>query len=295
MGRQLKRGRPDFAHPSWNHSLMGATALVDPGWWSGSYQALQTRVTTAFDKAASAYGKLGKHPKPPMKTKVRQWADTLDGYIRPIAYQEAAAVAQALEALAQEIGAQAAKDETAPKPAAVPKTPAAPAHGASAKGGARASGKEEEEDEGDADVSAAQMAAALGHSVATARSRPPEVKAKPPRKLTAEQQKAEDWRHKQRQMAGQCDSTIRFGAHEVTQDSVLDRLGPGPHGRVWQGRDTPANTHRRIMWSDQGDLWTDGLSHRERRDRGEYSVYLRDGAKNRFTHVSGHKLKEDPT
>ncbi len=98
-------------------------------------------------------------------------------------------------------------------------------------------------------------------------------------------------------MANQCDSPINFGKHAVDQGSVLGCLNLDPgDGGVEQSRPTSENSHYRIMTTRNNvQYWTLGLSHRELRDQGKYSVYRRVGAKNQFTFVSGKKLPDDNT
>src|SRR5690606_14687681 len=115
----------------------------------------------------------------------------------------------------------------------------------------------------------------LGHSAATASTRPKVVKpkARPYVPPTPE----ESWRQEQRSMANRCDNGINFGAHEVHQGSVLARLHLAEgDGGVRQYRPGPEGGHERIMESRNGvQYWTLGLSHQERRDAGNYSVYRR--------------------
>ena len=97
-------------------------------------------------------------------------------------------------------------------------------------------------------------------------------------------------------MASRCDNGISFGSHQVDQVSVLDCLDLAPgDGGVVQYRPGPEGGHERILQSRNGvQYWTLGLTHRERRDVGNYSVYRRVGASNRFEFVSGRRHPKDP-
>jgi hypothetical protein len=81
-----------------------------------------------------------------------------------------------------------------------------------------------------------------------------------------------------------------FGAHAVTQASVLGYLPTIDEARWCPGRPGPQNSHKRVIVAiiDQdvvAAFWTNGLSHHEERVRGNVVVYERDGGSRRFTHV----------
>lgn len=286
MTRKLKTESPGFGHSSWDYSIFTLNGYFSTTYNDGSDQARRTRVTNAHKNAVAAYRKLGSHNVDPMKTTVEGWADTIEGYGRVIHYSEAEAVAEHLETLTGEIAAQVARDQLRAKQGRDAETAARAAKAAQA---AARNAREEAE-------SQALLVAAYGHTVSTAKTRPQPAAARKEPKRTPEEERAENWRWKQRNMGTQCDNTISFGAHPVNQDSVLGRLDLPGGQQVFQARDTPENTHRRVMRSNGVPpiyYWTDGLTHQERRDAGRFSVYRRTGA-NTFTHVSGERVKEDP-
>ena len=64
---------------------------------------------------------------------------------------------------------------------------------------------------------------------------------------------------------------------------------------VKQYREGPATNHLRIMNTHHHEqYWILGLTHRELRDVGNFSVYRRLGAKSQFIFVSGKRHPKDP-
>ena len=81
-----------------------------------------------------------------------------------------------------------------------------------------------------------------------------------------------------------------FGAHAVTQASVLNWLPVIDDASWYQGRPGPQNSHKRVMVAiiDRqivATCWTNGLSHHEERVKGNVVVYERDGGGSRFRHL----------
>ena len=136
---------------------------------------------------------------------------------------------------------------------------------------------------------------AFAASPETAKIRPPEKKQKKqPVKKSPAQKAQEAWRDAQYTMASECDNAIHFGEHTVDQQSVLKRLKLVGNSTVEQARPGPENSHVRIMFTSDGVCyWTNGLTHKEKRNTGQFTVYRRIGA-NKFEHVSGIRHKKDP-
>jgi hypothetical protein len=281
--------KPDFKHTSWDATFWSLWGLIYTG--AASDTALKTAITTKYDETQTSLGKLGPQVDP-MKAKVKEWRAEVDGYGRTITFGEANDVLARLTELHREIGEQVQRDAELVKAG---KKPNAKKEKAKVTSGVSApSDPYTEDDELISEDDLAWMLknqnTGLGHSPATAKERPKAKKYVPP---TPE----EIWTQEQRDMASRCDNGIKFGAHAVNQASVLSRLGlAADDGSVNQYRVGSENSHERVMVSGKGiQLWTLGLSHQERRDAGNYSVYRRDGAKSRFTFVGGRRHPKDPT
>lgn len=277
--------KPDFKDKSWDTTWWSLWGLLYRG--ADSDRALQTAISQRFGETRARLNRLGPQVEP-LKSKVQEWRDELDSFARTITFGEADAILGRLNELHEEIGQQLERDRELARtgkklaPSGKPnlRMPT-PSESESAAGPS------------DDDVAfAARYSSAMGHSAATAKSPPKPVRSKqayvPP---TPE----EIWKAEQRDMANRCDSSIGFGAHDVVQDSVLRHLGLEAGETVSQYRSGPENSHERIMVTSRNrQFWTLGLTHRERRDLGRFSVYRRDGAKNRFVYTAGLRHPKDP-
>ena len=285
--------QPDFKHTSWDATFWSLWGLLYRG--AESDRALQTALSQRFHEAVDLLGQIGAQAEP-MKSKVQEWKDEVATYGRTITFGEANDALARLTQLVVEIRAQHERDRESAKSGAKP----APTKKKRSRGKApRAAdpGAAEVDEDGisaeDLEWAARASHTMMGHSAATASSRPKTVKPKaapyvPP---TPE----EIWRNEQRSMASQCDNCINYGEHGVNQGPVLERLHLAQgDGGVWQYRPGPEGGHVRIMRSRNAEYWTLGLSHQDRRDRGNYSVYRRVGASSRFEHVSGLRHPKDP-
>jgi hypothetical protein len=284
--------KPNFKHASWDTTIWSLWGLLYTG--AASDTALKNAISQTYGEARAALRKLGAQVDP-MKSKVQEWHDELATYARTITYGEADNVLQCLRVLLTEIREQVETDrllvESGKKPAVKhKKTEPEPVQSRS-----RSSGQETSDDDLSEDTAWAEryQNTVVGHSRATAKKPPEVVKSKRPYVAPTPE---EQWKGEQRTMANQCDNGIRFGMHDVTQESVIRHLGLAQRdATVKQNREGPANTHVRIMTSSHGEqFWTLGLTHRERRDKGAFSVYRRIGATNTFVHVSGERHPRDP-
>jgi hypothetical protein len=281
--------KPDFNDKSWDATGWSLWGLIYTG--AKSDTALKTAISLAFDQTREALGKLG-HQVEPLASRVQEWRDELKQYARTISYGEADGVLTALKLLLDEVSDQGEIDrllaeakkkapEVEPEPDDAPVEPVV-----KAKKKAKATPEAQAVD---------QQATkdGLGHGKSTAVRRPKEVKPKSSYTPPTPQQ---IWVQKQRDMATDCDNGIAFGNHDVDQESVLRRLQlDADDGGVKQYRSGPENSHKRIMKTRKGcQFWTLGLTHKEKRDKGQFSVYERDGGSNRFTHVSGVKHPAHP-
>ena len=288
--------QPDFKHRSWDTTFWSLWGLLYTG--AESDRALQTALSLRFDEAVDLLSQIGPQAEP-MQSRVQEWKDEVATYGRTITFGEANEVLARLSALVVEIRQQLERDralaKAGAKPAPIRKKQRRRKAAQAASPVAEAVDEDEDGPSAD-DIEWATRAAhtVMGHSAATAQSRPQVVKpkARPYVPPTPE----EIWRGEQRSMANRCDNGINFGAHDVDQGSVLVclHLAPGDGG-VRQYRPGPEGGHERIMATRNGvQYWTLGLSHRERRDAGRYSVYRRVGASSRFEHVSGLRHPKDP-
>ena len=286
--------QPDFKHKSWDATGWSLWGLLYTG--AASDRALQTALSQRFDEAVDLLGQIGPQAEP-MQSKVQEWKDEVASYGRTITFGEANDAFARLSALVVEIRAQLERDRALAASGARPASKKKKGRKKLPLSPPAAPEVDVDEDGPSAeDLEWATRAAhtMMGHSAATASSRPKAVKpkARPYVPPTPE----EIWRQEQRSMANRCDNGINFGAHDVDQDSVLGclQLAPGD-GRVRQYRPGPEGGHERIMETGNGvQYWTLGLSHRERRDVGNYSVYRRVGASSRFEFVSGRRHPKDP-
>lgn len=287
--------RPDFKHKSWDATGWSLWGLLYTG--AASDRALQTAVAQRFDEAVDLLGQLGQQAEP-MASRVQEWTDEVASYGRTISFGEADDVLARLSEIVREIRAQLERDRLMAQAAVKP----APKKKKKRKGPKRvqvvapappAADEDEEEGPSDEDLAWAMRYAhtSLGHTPSTAASRPKVVRAAPYVPPTPE----ELWKQAQRSMATHCDNGINFGSHPVNQAAVLQRLHLAPgDGGVEQYRPGPENGHERIMKSRNGVYyWTLGLSHEERRRAGNFSVYRRVGASNRFEFVSGKRHPKD--
>lgn len=278
--------KPDFNDSSWDTTFWSLWGLIYTG--AASDTALKTAVTTKFTATSDMLGRLGPQVNPLAK-KVKEWKAEVESFGRTITYGEANGVLLRLGDLFDEISQQVTRDELAAKagtkPAKKKKKATTPTTSVS-----NASGDED-------DISAEDSAwvdqyqnTIMGHSAATAKA-PPKIVATPYVPPTP----AEIWRDEQRSMGSRCDNGIAYGTHDVDQASVLSRLNLAPgDGSVRQFRLGSENSHERSMVSGSNvQWWTLGLTHKERRDAGNFSVYRRTGA-NTFVLVSGLRHPKDP-
>jgi hypothetical protein len=285
--------KPDFKDDSWDATAWSLWGLLYTG--AKSDRALKTAISQTFGQLRNTLGRLGPQVDP-LASKVQEWRDALDGYARTIKYAEANGILLHLQDLLKQATELAESDRLLvqahkkPPPKveealAQPKPPKKPAP-------VRKPSVDEEDDEFLA-FALKNQNSILGHSKATAKSPPKIVK---PKQVYVPPTPEQEWKNEQRTMANHCDNGIAFGAHEVNQDSVLRRLQLAKGDSIIeQFREGPANSHLRIMNSQQGEqFWTLGLTHREKRDKGDFSVYRRVGAKSQFVFVSGRRHPRDP-
>lgn len=285
--------KPDFNDPSWDTTWWSLWGLLYTG--AASDQAMKNAISQRFGDTRAELNKLGPQVDPLAST-VANWRRELGSYARTIRFGEAQDVLDRLNALYGAISQQVLRDA---QMIASGKKPAKKKSSKQQLAPVTSSSITIHDDSDDTDELSDDDAAwiqrysntVLGHSAATAKD-PPKQAAKPWVPPTPE----ETWRDEQRAMASRCDNGINFGAHDVDQDSVLRRLilSPGDGG-VKQYRAGPENTHERVMVSRNGvQYWTLGLTHREKRDAGDFSVYRRDGHKSKFDFVNGRRHPKDP-
>lgn len=282
--------KPDFNDSSWDTTWWSLWGLLYTG--AASDQAMKNAISQRFGDTRAELNKLGPQVDPLAST-VANWRHELESYARTIRFGEAQDVLDRLNALHDAISQQVLRDAqliaSGKKPAKMKKKPVPVA----------SSSTTIHDDSDDADeLSDDDMAwvqrytnTVMGHSAATAKD-PPKQATKPWVPPTPE----ETWRDEQRSMASRCDNGINFGAHDVNQDSVLSRLRlASGDGGVQQYRVGPESSHERIMVSRNGaQYWTLGLTHQERRDAGNFSVYRRDGHKSKFDFINGRRHPKDP-
>jgi hypothetical protein len=278
VGRS-KSSKPDFNHKSWDATAWSLWGLLYQG--AASDREMQLGISEQFRRARSAQGSLGRQVEP-MRTRVAEWREELDGFARTITFGEAQDVLNRLIVIANALEQHLEADRLLVRARKKPPPPD--------------DSDDDEDSDDDGDTAGAQWVeryrnTVMGHSKATAKEPPRKVKARPYKPPTA----AENWTSEQRRMAGDCDNGIGYGSHTVNQSAVLTRLDPGnPPGSAEQYRPGPENSHVRIIMARSEQYWTLGLSHREKRDAGNFSVYRRDGQSNRFIFVSGKRHPKDP-
>lgn len=281
--------QPDFNDSSWDNTIWSLWGVLYSSKSAESDRGLRNGITTRYDEVQKLLGSLGPQTGK-LKKLVASWRREVDGYGRTIVYSEAAKVLARLDELHEAVTAQCEADRllVAAKKKPPPREPSPPSRSVTPPSPVVESDDEveDEDDQGlDQFVAFYRKNSVMGHSAQTAKAKPVARPYVPPTP-------AENWVSAQRAMANECDNGIAFGAHDVDQESVLRHLHLAQAVSVSQYRSGPENSHKRIMKAGKEQFWTLGLTHREKRDRGEFSVYRRDGNSNKFTHVSGQRRPE---
>lgn len=282
--------QPDFNDSSWDNTVWSLWGLLYSSTSAASDRGLRNGITTRYDEVQKLLGGLGPQTGK-LKKLVAGWRREVNGYGRTIVYSEAAQVLARLDALHEAVATQLEADRllVAAKKKPPPREPSSPSRSVTTPSPV----VESDDDEGDEDdrhgldqfVAFYQKNSVMGHSAQTAKAKPVARPYVPPTP-------AENWISAQRTMANECDSGIAFGAHDVKQEAVLTHLQLAEAVSVSQYRSGPENGHKRIMKAGKEQFWTLGLTHRDKRDRGEFSVYRRNGGSSKFTHVSGQRRPE---
>lgn len=287
--------KPQFNDASWDTTVWSLWGRLYTG--AASDTALRAAISQTFGEAKKAMSALASQVDPTAAL-IQEWRTELSGYARTITYGEANDVLLRLRYLLQEATRQNERDRELLK--ANVKLPApsqasddedvAPRRPAKNKDKA-----EKSEEDRYLEWMVANSGGALGHGAATAKQRPALVKAQPKPPQTAAEMAAQRWVSRQREMANDCDSLSNFNQH-APSDTVVDVLDlDARDGRGIQYQTSDGHAHKRvIVTQNRVHYWTLGLSHRERRDVGHYSVYRREGGSNRFTFVSGERDPNDP-
>ena len=280
--------KPDFNDASWDATVWSLWGLLYTG--AASDTALKSAISQTFGEAKKALSGIGVQVDP-LAELVQDWRDEVAGYARTITFGQANEVLLRLRAILADANEQAASDRLLvlanKKPP--PKLEKAP----TAQKKTAALGKAPEFDSDDEAWALLSAHTVSGHSKATARAPHKTVKPKPVYVPPSEEQL---WKWEQKTMANHCDNGIAYGTHGVDQPSVLQRLDlQDGDSVVKQFREGPANSHLRILNTRDGEqYWTLGLTHQEKRDLGQFSVYRRVGTKSLFVFVSGNRHPKDP-
>lgn len=269
-------------------------------WLSASSLAsdneLRNRITSLHAKARKKYAKLNAYPPDSQRGIVMaEWKRVLDDLDEmPVTYAQSWGLDDELAAILGEIE-DTLQTEAAERAEEAEKTrKAKPAASSAALKSPRMSAEEMDD--------LATLAAHYKPSSTTS-TKPILIKPRPARTPQ------DDWRDAQRTMRNQCDDVTSrlnpgsragagFGAHAVTQGSVLSAL-PNIPGATWaQGRPDNSGAEVRVMVAVVDGkvvrtVWTNGLSHDASRRANTYTVYEQDGNSARFTLLSTTKHPKD--
>ena len=280
--------KPDFNDASWDATVWSLWGLLYTG--AASDTALKSAISQTFGEAKKALSGIGVQVDP-LAELVQDWRDEVAGYARTITFGQANEVLLRLRSILADANEQAASDRLLvlanKKPP--PKLEKAP----TAQKKTAALGKAPEFDSDDEAWALLSARTVSGHSKATARAPHKTVK---PKLVYVPPSEEQLWKWEQKTMANHCDNGIAYGTHGVDQPSVLQRLDlQDGDSVVKQFREGPANSHLRILNTRDGaQYWTLGLTHKEKRDLGQFSVYRRVGTKSLFVFVSGNRHPKDP-
>lgn len=296
---------PSFKHPSW-----------DSTWWSlwgylytgrKADNELQNDIRQLHAEISAGLPKVASWPKnTPEYAIVAGWRRRIEALDddHPIGYDEADGLYWELRQMLADLRSMAFTKAEADRARSIAQREAerqqqeaerqlAATMKAEAKAKARAEAKGEKLDS--ADYLLTPVAPRHDHHRVAA------TKPKPTPPSPAFDPAVEAWKTARRDMANECDEVQTmlnpksrraetFGAHAVTQASVLNYLPNIEGAAFYQGRPGPQNSHKRVIVAIVGvdivaAFWTNGLSHHEERVRGNVVVYERDGGSSRFTHV----------
>lgn len=282
---------PSFKHPSWDSTWWSLWGFLYTG--RKADNELQNDIRQLYDDISAELPRLGSWPKnTPEHAIVRGWRDKLalldDAH--PIGYDEADDLYWDLRQMLSDLRSMQFTKAEADRART-----AAQREAERLEAAAKLKQEVVEESLDSATYLLTPVAPRKDHHRVAA------TKPKPRPASPAFDPAAAAWRSARSDMAAECDEVQSmlnprsrrpetFGAHAVTQGSVLGYL-PTIDGASWyQGRPGPQNSHKRVMVAIIGRdvvaaCWTNGLSHHEERVRGNVVVYERDGGSSRFTHV----------